>query len=174
MEIFHRLSQRCLLRLIENRSVQENLSTQIPDFVQLVFQIKTETPTSILDDPLIYRPRLLLIIEIKRATALDKSWDIYKVLAQTDRQACHTFASFKELNMFGAIIALGDCWAYKEYVREDLRPSPTRSECLDPTFNLEETSAPMSKTVIDVHKLFDRKVFKILNRIKPYWPFIGV
>ncbi|KAF8239150.1 hypothetical protein L208DRAFT_1374849 [Tricholoma matsutake] len=137
---------------------RKNRSTRVPDFVQLLFQIKAEMPGFILDDPLKCRTRLLLIMEIKRMT--HSSYWVYNfsmVLEQTDQPARHAFATYLEVNVFGAIIALGDYWTYREYYREDLRPSPTRSKHSDPTFDSEEPPPPLSKTYPDVDRLFGKK-----------------
>lgn len=140
-------------------------STRIPDFVQLLFQIKVKNPGSILDDPPKHRNRILLLVEIKRALISYEMYDFIKVLDQTDQQARHAFASYPEVNTFGLIIALGDHWTYREYNRESLRPSPTRFEHSDPTFEEPRRDPELvSKIYPDVDRIFGAKGFACLQK----------
>jgi hypothetical protein len=91
-------------------------------------------PGRTVDIPARHRVGLLLLVEIKKAKAGCRIYDFAQVLDQTDEQARNAFASYPAVNNFGSIIALGDCWTYREYSRKDSRPSPTRSEHFDPTF----------------------------------------
>lgn len=141
-------------------------STRIPDFVQLLFQIKVKQPGFILDDPPKHRTRLLLIVEIKRTPPPYNIHDFIKVLYQTDQQARHAFASYPEVNAFGVIIALCDCWTYREYHRGSLKTPPTRFEPSNPTFGSEEPCLdlpPLSNIHPDVDRFFGKKGFARLQ-----------
>lgn len=105
-------------------------SYQIPDFVQLLYQIKVNGNGTV-NVPPIYNCGILLLVEIKKAS---ETFDIVSVLNQTDKQAHHAFASYPRVKSFGCIIAFGDCWAYREYNRMDMRESPTLSEDLDSVY----------------------------------------
>ena len=108
-------------------------SVRIPDFAQLLFEVDINKSNGTLNN---YRTGVLLLVEIKKAmpSGSCRIFDFAKVLQQTDEQARHAFASYPGVNALGAVIALGDCWTYREYFRKDLRPSPSLSERLDPTF----------------------------------------
>jgi hypothetical protein len=98
------------------------------DFAQLLFEIVSNKPGGTVDDPLKYRAGILLLVVIKRAMPSCQIFDFLKVMGQTNQQARHAFASYPKVDAFGLVIALGDCWTYREYHREDLRPCPTPSE----------------------------------------------
>ena len=112
----------------------------------------------------------------KKGPSSNRIWDFGK-LVQTDLQARHAFASYQAVDVFGAILALDDCWTYREYDQENLRPSPTPSECLDPTFGFEEISALCQRqrqTLISLLTGRAWHVFKRLNLIKPCLPSISI
>jgi hypothetical protein len=142
---------------------QKKRSTRIPDFAQLVFRIKIH-PTNSLDDPPIHTKRIMLLVEIKRAVLNCDVWYFDSVLDQTDRQACRAFASCPEVNTLGLIVALGDCWTYREYSRENMRSSPSPSEKADPTFceSPFESLSP-SMACDDVNKFFGDNGFARLQ-----------
>jgi hypothetical protein len=98
---------------------------------------------------------LLLLVEIKRSIPSCWMYNFARVLDQTNQQACNAFASFPEVNTFGLIIALGDCWTYR-YHQEELRPSLTWSKHSDPTF--EEPSLDLSPLSKALH------IFKIVGQ----------
>jgi len=85
--------------LTPNRKIKrgKNRSTRLPDFAQLVFQIKAETPGFILDNPPKYGTRLLLIVEIQTGRVWNRPISKPVLL----------FATYPEVNAFGVIIALG-------------------------------------------------------------------
>jgi hypothetical protein len=147
--------------------LKKKLSTRIPDFVQLIFRIRVHNPNYTLDDPPIHMTCVLLLVEIKRALESCQIWDFHNVLDQTDQQARRTFAAYPEVNTLGLIIALGNCWTYREYSRELMRSSPTRSEAADPTYRessvLSIDSPSPSRTYADVHKFFGDKGFAHLQ-----------
>lgn len=94
----------------------------------------------------------LLLVEIKKAKADCQIYDFAEVLDQIDQQARNAFATYPVVNSLGLIIALGDCWTYREYKRDDFAPSLTLSEHLDPTFQdsvPEERPASMVCPAID-------------------------
>jgi hypothetical protein len=152
-----------------NRKVKQRKkrSTRIPDFVQLVFRIRVHNPNDTLDNPPIHLTRVLLLVEVKRAIKSCQIWNFHTVLDQTDQQARRTFATYPEVNTLGLIIALGDCWTYREYARESIRPSPTRSELEDPTFresSITSNDIPSpSRTYADVNQFFGNKGFARLQ-----------
>jgi len=108
-------------------------SFRIPDFAQLLFRVRLKQSDGTIDD---HRVGVLLLVEIKKAKANCQIFDFIDVMAQTNEQARHAFASYPRVNTFGMIIAFGDLWTYREYFRVDFRPSPPirLSERLDPTF----------------------------------------
>jgi hypothetical protein len=62
------------------------------------------------------------------------------------------------------VIAIGDFWPYREYYREDFRPSPTLSEHLDSTFMDSDLDAQKSSRLCaDVEKFFDAHGFACLQ-----------
>ena len=117
------------------------------------------------DDPAKYRVGPLLLVEIKKAKAGCQIYDFAQVLDQTDQQARYAFAAYPVVNSLSVIVALGDCWTYREYKREDFAPSPTVSECLDPTFgdSIPEKRPP-SKISPVVDKCFGASGFARLQR----------
>lgn len=116
------------------------------------------------DDLARYRVGPLLLVEIKKAKAGCQIYDFAEVLDQTDQQARNAFATYPVVNSLGLIIALGDCWTYREYKREDFVPSPTASECLDPTFgDLIPEKRPPSKICPVVDKCFGASGFARLQ-----------
>ena len=122
------------------------------DIAQLRFEIKGVSA----DDPLKHRDSLLLQVVIKKAVPSCQIFDFLKVMDQTDQQACHAFASYPKIDTFGLVVALGDCWTYREYHRKDLRPSPTSSDL--------DTPYTISRTCADVEKFFDTPGFAHLER----------
>jgi hypothetical protein len=86
------------------------------------------------NDLAIYLVGPLLLAEIKKAKAGCQIYNFAEVLDQTNQQAHNAFATYPVVSSLSLIIALGDCWTYREYKREDFAPSPTVSECLDSTF----------------------------------------
>jgi len=139
-------------------------STRIPDFAQFIFKITVNQPANTVDIPPRYRGRLVLLVEIKKILTPCQLSDFAAVFQQTDQQARHVFASYPEVNTFGLIIALGDCWTYREYSRKDLRPSPTPSEHRDPTFlDRALQLPPMPSVCQDVNKCFDASGFARLQ-----------
>ena len=106
-------------------------SLRIPDFAQVLFEIKLNKDGT-LDLPLVYRAGPLLLVEIKKAKPSCQAYDITLSMNQTDEQAHHAFASYPRINDLGLIIAVGDCWIYREYSRIEQRPSQTPSERSDP------------------------------------------
>jgi hypothetical protein len=101
-------------------------------------------------------------VEIKRAVQECRRWSFVGVLDQTDQQARHAFASYSEINTLGVIIALGDCWTYREYNRHNMKSSPTLSEQNDPTY-LESYSPSPSVIFNDVDRHFGAKGFARLQ-----------
>jgi hypothetical protein len=138
--------------------------TRIPDFAQLLFQIKLNTPNNMVDDLPIYRVGPLLLVEIKKANAGCQIYDFAEVLDQTDQQARNAFATYPVVNSLGLIVALGDCWTYREYEREDLAPYPTASEILDDTFgdSIPEKQ-PRAKVCLSVNQWFGASGFARLQ-----------
>jgi hypothetical protein len=129
--------------------------TRIPDFAQLLFEIKLNMPGNMVDDLARYRVGPLLLVEIKKSKAGCQIYDFAEVLDQTDQQARNAFATYPVVNSLGLIVALGDCWTYREYEREDFASSPTVSECLDPTFgDPVPEKRPPSKICPVVHECF--------------------
>ena len=62
------------------------------------------------------------------------------------------------------VIAIGDFWPYREYYREDFRPSPTLSEHLDSTFmDSDLGTQKSSRLCADVEKFFDARGFARLQ-----------
>ena len=92
-------------------------------------------------------------------------------MPQTNEQAHHAFSTYPWVNVFGMVIALGDCWVYREYYRKDLRlsQSPTLSERLDPTVTFMGTnkdfrkSETMPKTYGVVEEIFGPSGFARLQ-----------
>ena len=97
-------------------------SVRIPDsdFTQLLFRIKVKSDGTLLD----YCTSVLLLVEIKKAKPSCQIFDFAQVLLQTNQQACHAFASYPGVTAFGLVIALGDCWTYREYRRSNMKSSP--------------------------------------------------
>ena len=152
---------------------RQRRSVHIPDFVQLLYKINVNEDGTI-DDPLLYRTGILLMVEIRKASAFCQKFEILSVLDQTDEQAQHAFASFPRVNVFGLIIAVGDCWTYREYHREHLRPSPTMSEGLNPIYvdssdtGSYASSRGPSKACNDVKWAFNRGGFARLQDQRSY------
>lgn len=60
------------------------------------------------------------------------------------QQARHAFASYPQVNILGVIIALGDCWTYREYSRINLSPSPpplSESSRSDPKYKDSDSNS---------------------------------
>jgi hypothetical protein len=139
-------------------------STRIPDFVQFVFRIRQHPPNNILDTPPIYIKRIILLVEIKRAIKSCELWYFTGVLDQTDQQARRAFASFPEVNTLGLIVALGDCWTYREYARCNMVSSPSPSEQEDPTYRESSRDCMSPSTIVDrVNQHFGPKGFARLQ-----------
>ena len=149
-----------------SKKLRQRRSVRIPDFAQLLYEIKVNKDGTV-DSPPICRSGVLLLVEIKRAASSCQIFEILLVLDQTDEQAHHAFASYPRVNVFGLIISLGDCWTYREYHRKDLRPSPTRSECLDPMFvdSGSDSDGPkiQSRPCADVDEVFSTPGFARLQ-----------
>ena len=133
---------------------------RIPDFVQFVSQLKTEPPNWILDIPPRDRTRLVLIVEIKKAITFDKMWDHDMVMSQIDQQARCAFGTYPEVDVFGAVIAFGDRWTYREYLRRNLGPS-RRSERSGAT--LEQRSPTPSISIPAIDRFFGSRGFARLQ-----------
>ena len=152
-----------------SKRLRQRRSVRIPDFAQLLFEIKVNKSDGTLDYPLSYRAGVLLLVEIKKATSSCQIFDFLSVLDQTDEQARHAFASYPRVNTFGLIVALGNRWIYREYYRKDLSPSPIRttSERLDPTFVDSNSDSDMStlqsRTCADVEDIFKTTGFARLQ-----------
>lgn len=117
-----------------------------------------------LDDPPMYKKSVILLVEIKRATKSHDIWYFYEVLDQTDQQALRAFASFPEVKTLGLIVALGDCWTYREYHREKMVASPSLSEKTDPTYHeTPKDSVSPSVSVDFVSRHFGPKGFARLQ-----------
>jgi hypothetical protein len=139
-------------------------STRIPDFVQFVFRIRVHPPNNILDNPPIHIKRIVLLVEIKRAVQFCELWYFTNVLDQTDQQARRTFVSFPEVHTLGLIVALGDCWTYREYDRRNMVSSPSPSEQKDPTYRESFRDCMSPSTIFDgVNQHFGRKGFARLQ-----------
>lgn len=144
-------------------------SIRIPDFAQLVFKMRVHPPNNALDDPPICLKRVILLVEIKAAIESCEIWYFHGVLDQTDQQARHAFASYPEVDALGVIVALGDCWTYREYFREEMGSSlsPSQSELADPTFrgsSIGSLISPSPSMICeDVNKCFGAKGFARLQ-----------
>ena len=126
--------------------------------------MKVNKPGGTINIPPIYRTGLLLLVEVKKASPACQMFEFLKVMEQTDQQARHAFAYYPRVSIFGMVIAIGDLWLYREYYREDLRPSPTLSEHLDSSFmdsDLDEQKT--SRLCADVEKFFDARGFARLQ-----------
>ena len=86
--------------------------------------MKVNKPGGTINIPPIYRTGLLLLVEVKKASPACQMFEFLKVMEQTDQQSRHAFAYYPRVSIFGMVIAIGDLWLYREYYREDLRPSP--------------------------------------------------
>ena len=87
-----------------------------------------------------------------------REWFFHEVFDQTDQQAVHAFASYPEIDTLGVIVALGDCWTYREYDRHYMELSPTPSERNDATYHESDLVSP-STIVNDVQRHFGRRGF---------------
>jgi hypothetical protein len=92
-------------------------------------------------------------VEIKRAVENCQEWFFHEAFDQTDQQAVHALASYPEINTLGVIVALGDCWTYREYDRHNMESSPTPSERNDATYHKSDLVSP-STIVNDVQRHF--------------------
>jgi hypothetical protein len=151
----------------EARKIRRHSSVRIPDFAQLLFEVNVDKTKGILDG---YRSAVLLLVEIKKVgSGSCQIFDFVVVIAQTDEQARHAFATYPGVSSFGVVIAIGDCWIYREYHRKDMRqsqsPSPTPSERLDPTFQAKDSDAriSMSKKYHAVEEIFNTTGFARLQ-----------
>ena len=139
-------------------------SVRIPDFAQLLFRIRINKSDGTLLD---YRTGVLLLVEIKKAKTSCQIYDFVQVLLQTNQQARHAFASYPGVDALGMVVALGDCWTYREYLRSDMKPSPGLSESIDPTFvdSGSDSDTPDFQPVIceDVEEAFENFGFARLQ-----------
>lgn len=79
-------------------------------------------------------------------------------------QCRHTFMSFPEVHTLGLIVALGDCWTYREYDRRNMISSPSPSEQTDPTYRESFHDCISPSTIFDdVNQHFGRKGFARLQ-----------
>ena len=118
-------------------------STRIPDFTQWVYKMRQHAG-QMLDNPPVYMKRIVLLVEIKRkplTASGPMTWLFSKILIQTGEQARHAFAACPEVNTIGVIVAIGDLWTYREYRRQRMGTSPSRSEQEDPTFTPSSSAA---------------------------------
>jgi hypothetical protein len=109
-------------------------TTRIPDFAQLLYQIRYNDNKTI-RSPIEYTSRIILLVEIKKVTVVPTMQHFVDVFYQTDLQARHAFYTSPNTDTLGVIIAVGPFWTYAEYHRADLRPSPSLSEKNDPTYD---------------------------------------
>ena len=158
-------------RLVKHK--RKKCSTRIPDFVHLVFRIRVHPPNNTLVIPQAHIKRIILLAEIKRAVENCQEWFFHEVFDQTDQQAVHAFASYPEINTLGVIIALGDCWTYREYDRHNMESSPTPSERNDATYNESDLVSP-STIVNDVQQHFGPRGFARLQEPASEAAFIAV
>jgi hypothetical protein len=82
----------------------------------------------------------MLLVEIKRSVQVHNDWTFINVYAQIGQQAHHAFKSFTTVNTLGVIIAVGGMWMYREFERDAMRVSQSRSEREDSTFTLSSDS----------------------------------
>lgn len=150
-----------------------NRSTRIPEFVQLVLKIRVEPPNHTLVIPRAHIKRVILLVEIKRAVENCQEWFFFEVFDQTDQQAAHAFASYPEINTLGVIIALGDCWIYREYDWHNMESSPTPSEKKDPTYQESNMVSP-STVVNDVQRHFGPRGFARLQEPASDEAFVAI
>jgi hypothetical protein len=144
---------------------QKKRSTRIPDFVQLIYKVARTANT--IDDPPHFTKRILLLVEIKRKVLSFQPWSFVEVFPQTDQQARRAFAAFSDTSTIGVIIALGDCWTYREYHRNEIEASPSRSEQEDSTFVL--SSPPVmswSRTYAPLDQFFGAEGYARLQYAK--------
>lgn len=158
-------------RLVKHK--RKKCSTRIPDFVHLVFRIRVHPPNNTLVIPQAHIKRIILLAEIKRAVENCQEWFFHEVFDQTDQQAVHAFASYPEINTLGVIIALGDCWTYREYDRDNMESSPTPSKRNDATYNKSDLVSP-STIVNDVQQHFGPRGFARLQEPASEAAFIAV
>ena len=119
-------------------------TTRIPDFIQLLYQIRYNDNRTICS-PIQYRSRIILLVEIKKITVVPTMQHFVDVFYQTDLQARHAFYTSPDTNTLGVIIAIGPFWTYAEYHRADLRPSPSLSEKKD--FTYDDRTPPPRRSV---------------------------
>ena len=115
--------------------------------------------------------RIILLVEIKRAVENCREWFFHEVFDQTDQQAVH--GSYPEINTLGVIVALGDCWTYREYDRHNMELSPTPSERNDATYRELDLVSP-STIVNDVQRHFGRRGFARLQEPASEAAFIAI
>jgi hypothetical protein len=117
-------------------------TTRIPDILQMLHELCRDK-AGIICFPAEFRDRIILIVEIKKATRDPDDEKFGEIFPQTDRQARHAFHASPTTTTLGVIIAIGPYWTYGEYFRSDLRPSPPFSEKEDPTYS---DSPPLQET----------------------------
>ena len=133
--------------------------------MQLIYKLR-EHANKTLDDPPVYMKRVILLVEIKGKINDPQPWAFTKISRQTSQQARHAFASYPEVDTLGVITALGDCWKYVEYRRENMRISPSRSEREDPTFTLSSSPVDASKEDSPLHNFFGAKGYVRLQEVE--------
>jgi hypothetical protein len=109
-------------------------TTRIPDILQMLHELRRDKG-GIICFPAEFRDRIILIVEIKKATRDPDDEKFGEIFPQTDRQARHAFHASPTTTTLGVIIAIGPYWTYGEYFHSDLRPSPPLSEKEDPTYS---------------------------------------
>ncbi|KAF8231473.1 hypothetical protein L208DRAFT_1398803 [Tricholoma matsutake] len=138
-----------------NPSPPGKKSTRIPDFAQLLYEVRMNSDGTV-PRPIEYRIlSLSLIVEVKKCTNRPTAVSFTDILPQTDQQARRVFITFPSMRKLGVIIAIGAYWTYFEYDRDDVRPSPSRSEQKDTTF-MEDPSPPSSpaQVLTSLHGVF--------------------
>jgi hypothetical protein len=126
-------------------------TTRIPDFIQLLYQIRCN-PDGTIPSPIEYTSRIILLVEIKRSTLNPTVKLFADILYQADHQARHTFHTSPNTDGLGVILAIGPFWTYVEYHRTDLRPSPSLSEKKDLTY--EDNTPPPRKSFMKEYPPF--------------------
>ena len=114
-------------------------TTRIPDFVQQLYRVTNNNNSTI--SPIQLDSRIILLVEIKKSIRNPTIVHFAKIMEQTDYQSRHAFFT-SHSKQLGAILAIGPCWRYVEYYREDLRPSPSLSEKKDATYKRTPTPPP--------------------------------
>ena len=163
----HDLPQTPPTPSIQPLSSRPQRSIRIPDFAQLIYKLKLNTD-KMLDDPPVYMKRIILLVEIKPKVDVPQRWGFLKIFRQTEQQARYAFASYPAVDTLGVIVALGDFWTYREYERENMRTSPSRSEREDSTFTLSSPAVDTSRAAIykPLDKFFGAKGYARLQEVE--------